>query len=224
MGVYSPRPLDFQRRPPDEMLARARSFREELATRRSVRQFAPDPVPMPVLEECIAAAASAPSGANQQPWTFVLVSEPQLKQQIRDAAEAEERRNYEGRMSPEWRQAVSPIGTDWHKPHITDAPHLIVVFSQVYGLRQVGGETERVRHYYVDESVGIAVGFLLTALHHAGLATLTHTPSPMAFLRTLLHRPEHERAFVLIPVGFPTADAEVPDLHRKTLDEVLVRR
>ncbi len=207
------------------MQERARQLRAELATRRSVRQFSSEPVPAGVIEDCIAAAASAPSGANQQPWTFVLVSDAQLKQDIRAAAEAEERRNYQDRMSAEWREALAPLGTDWHKPHITDAPHVIVVFEQVYSLRPgAAGANERMRHYYVEESVGIAVGFLLATLHHAGVASLVHTPSPMNFLRTLLGRPDNERAFVLIPVGFPTPDAQVPRLPRKTLQDVLVRR
>jgi iodotyrosine deiodinase len=227
MDPYSPRPLTFVRRPPDEMQARARDFRAELSLRRSVRQFSREPVPEGVIEDCIAAAGTAPSGANQQPWTFVLVSDPALKQQIRAAAEAEEQRNYAGRMSAEWRAAVAPLGTDAEKPHITDAPHLIVVFEQAYGLEPAQDPLQppgRVRHYYVDESVGIAVGFLLAALHHAGLATLAHTPSPMNFLRTLLERPENERAFLLIPVGFPAADALVPAIERKPLDAVLLRR
>jgi iodotyrosine deiodinase len=224
MATYSPKPLRFVRHPADEMQARARTFRAEMATRRSVRHFSPEPVPAGIIDDCIATAASAPSGANQQPWTFVLVSTPELKQQIREAAEAEEQRNYQGRMSAEWRAALEPLGTDAQKAHITDAPHLIVVFEQAYGLRaSPGGTVERLRHYYVDESVGIAVGLLLAALHHAGLATLTHTPSPMNFLRTVLGRPENERAFVLIPVGFPAADAEVPSLERKRLEDVLVR-
>jgi iodotyrosine deiodinase len=224
MASYSPKPLHFVRHPPDEMQARARDFRAELGARRSVRHFSSEPVPAGVIEDCIATAASAPSGANQQPWTFVLVSTPELKRQIREAAEAEEQRNYEGRMSAEWREALAPLGTDADKAHITDAPYLIVVFEQAYGLRPgPGGAPERVRHYYVDESVGIAVGFLVAALHHAGLATLTHTPSPMNFLRAVLGRPENERAFVLIPVGFPAASAEVPDIGRKRLEDVLVR-
>jgi nitroreductase len=222
---YKPRPLVFTRRPPDEMVERARAFREELAARRTVRHFSSEPVPVEVLEHCIAAAASAPSGAHQQPWTFVLVSDPELKRQIREAAEVEERKNYEGRMSPEWIDALAPLGTDAVKTHITDAPYLIVVFEQAFGVRAApDGTTHLVKHYYVEESVGIAVGFLLAALHHAGLATLTHTPSPMGFLRTLLGRPENERAFVLVPVGYPAPDAVVPDLTRKPLDEVLVRR
>ena len=224
MAAYTPKPLEFHRRPPDEMQERARAFRAEIVARRTVRQFSSEPVPAGVIDDCIATAASAPSGANQQPWTFVLVSDAELKRQIREAAEAEERRNYDGRMSPEWIEALTPLGTDWKKAHITDAPHLIVVFSQTYGLhRYPDGTTRRIKHYYVDESVGIAVGFLLTALHHAGLATLVHTPSPMNFLRSALGRPDHERAFVLIPVGYPAPEAEVPVLRRKSLDEVLVR-
>jgi nitroreductase len=155
----------------------------------------------------------------------VLIADAELKRQIREAAEAEERRNYDGRMSPEWLSALAPIGTGWQKPHITDAPRLIVVFEQTYGLgTDRDGSPQRNKHYYVDESVGIAVGVLLCGLHHAGLATLVHTPSPMNFLRTVLGRPENERAFVLIPVGYPAPDAEVPDLQRKSLDEVLIKR
>jgi nitroreductase len=168
-------------------------------------------------------AGLAPSGAHQQPWTFVLVGdEPELRGRIREVAEAEEREGYEHRMSPEWIEALAPLGTDWHKPHLTDAPWLIVVFEQVYGVRQTSDETSRVKHYYVRESVGIAVGFLLAALTHAGLATLTHTPSPMGFLREILGRPENERPYVVIPVGYPAADATVPDLERKPLSEILV--
>lgn len=191
--------------------------------RRSVRDFSPEPVPRGLLVEAIRVAGLAPSGAHQQPWTFVLIGdEPELRGRIREAAEAEEREGYEHRMSPEWLESLAPLGTDWHKPHLTDAPWLVVVFEQVYGLRQEGAETARVKHYYVRESVGIAVGFLLAALTHAGLATLTHTPSPMGFLREILVRPEHERPYVVIPVGYPAADATVPDLARKPLTEILV--
>jgi nitroreductase len=221
--AYHPRPLDFQRFAPDEMRARARDLRLELATRRTVRQFSTEPIPDGVLADCLLAAASAPSGAHQQPWTFVVVTDPEVKRRLRDAAEVEERRNYEERMSPEWLEALEVLGTDWEKAHITDAPAVIVVFEQVHGVRaEPGGGVRRVKHYYAHESVGIAVGFLLAALHHAGLATLTHTPSPMGFLRKLLGRPEHERPFVLIPVGYPAGGAQVPDLTRKRLDEVAV--
>lgn len=203
------------------MLARSTAFLARASRRRTVRSFSSEPVPFEIVENAIRAAATAPSGANQQPWTFVAVTESELKRRIREAAEEEERRSYGGRMSAEWLAALEPLGTDWHKPHLTDAPVLLVVFEQVYGVRQDGS---RAKHYYVRESVGIAVGILLAALNDAGLATLTHTPSPMGFLRELLGRPESERPFVVIPVGYPAADATVPVIGRKSLDEVLVRR
>jgi iodotyrosine deiodinase len=187
--------------------------------RRSVRQFSSEPVPFELVANAVATAGSAPSGAHQQPWTFVVVSDAALKRRIRLAAETEERRNYEGRMSEEWLRVLEPIGTDWRKPHIEDAPYVIVVFEQVYGLD--GGR--KVKHYYTKESVGIATGLLLASLHLAGLATLTHTPSPMGFLARLLERPRNERPYVLVPVGYPAPDAEVPDLARKPLAEILVR-
>ena len=205
---------------PDERRAALEAFATAMGRRRSVRDFSPDPVPRELVVEAIRVAATAPSGAHQQPWTFVLIGdEPELRRRIREAAEAEERESYEHRMSDEWLEALAPLGTDWHKPHLTDAPWLIVVFEHVYGLRP---DATKVKHYYVRESVGIAVGFLLAALAHAGLATLTHTPSPMGFLHDILGRPENERPYVVIPVGLPAADATVPDLERKPLDEVLV--
>jgi nitroreductase len=208
---------------PDEQSAALAEFGAVMERRRSVRDFSTEPVPRELLVEAIRVAGLAPSGAHQQPWTFVLIGdEPELRGRIREAAEAEEREAYEHRMSPEWIEALAPLGTDWHKPHLTDAPWLIVVFEQVYGLRQQDDEAARVKHYYVRESVGIAVGFLLAALTHAGLATLTHTPSPMGFLREILGRPENERPYVVIPVGYPAADATVPDLERKPLSEILV--
>ena len=210
--------LDFERIEPAEMLARARGFRSEVSKRRSVRAFSPEPIPAGVLDECIAAAGSAPSGAHQQPWTFVVVRDARLKRAIRLAAEEEERKLYEVRISDEWREALWPLGTDAEKPFLEIAPALIVVFLQTYGL---DGETKR-RHYYTQESVGIACGVLLTALHHAGLATLTHTPSPMGFLARILERPKNEKAFLLIPVGYPTHDCRVPDLRRKSLNEIRV--
>ena len=216
---YRPVPLRFERLPEDEMVARAAAFADAMARRRTVRDFSPEPVPLAILDHAVRAAATAPSGAHQQPWTFVVVSDPERKRRIREAAEEEERKSYDGRMSAEWLAALEPLGTDWRKPHLTDAPHLIVVFAQPYGL---DGD-RKVKHYYVDESVGIAVGMLLACLHLAGLATLTHTPSPMGFLRELCGRPAHERAFVVIPVGYPAPDAEVPDLARKPLDEIRVR-
>ncbi|MFN2443519.1 MAG: nitroreductase family protein [Thermoanaerobaculia bacterium] len=209
------------RRTSGEMQQRARRFREELETRRSVRSFSPDPIPAGVLEDVVRAAASAPSGANMQPWTFVVVREPALKRRIREAAEEEERRNYEGRMSEEWLDALAPLGTDWRKEFLEIAPALIVVFRQEYGL---GEEGAKIRHYYVNESVGIASGFLLAALHNAGLATLTHTPSPMGFLRHILDRPANEKAFLLIPVGYPAEGCRVPAISRKPIDQVAVWR
>lgn len=214
-------PLAFERLPEDEMRRRAEAFLSRARARRTVRAFSPEPIPWEVVEKAIEAAASAPSGANQQPWTFVAVTDAELKQRIRDAAEEEERRNYDGRMSSEWLEALAELGTDASKPHLTDAPVVIVVFEQAYGLRADGS---KVKHYYVRESVGIAVGILLAALNEAGLATLTHTPSPMGFLRELLGQPENERAYVVIPVGYPAPDAKVPDIGKKPLAEVLVKR
>lgn len=213
-------PLSMPRRPNDELLARARVFRETLATRRSVREFASEPVPLDVLDECIRAAGSAPSGANRQPWTFVLVSDPATKHAIRVGAEAEEREFYERKITDEWRAALAPFGTTWEKPFLETAPALIAVFRHAYDLE----EGQKKTNYYTVESVGIAVGFLLAALHHAGLATLTHTPSPMAFLGEILGRPVNEKAFVLLPVGYPAADCRVPALQKKSLDEIRVRR
>jgi len=212
-------PFHLPRRAPDELLARARAFRASLADRRSVREFSADPVPQEVLDECILAAASAPSGANRQPWTFVVVTDPATKASIRQAAEAEEREFYERRITAEWREALEPFGTTWEKPFLETAPALIVVFRHAYDLE----EGEKRTNYYTVESVGIAVGFLIAALHQAGLATLTHTPSPMGFLGRVLGRPANEKAYVLLPVGYPAADARVPVLRKKALDEVRVR-
>ena len=209
-------PLSFVRPSPETQMRDAVDFTARLAQRRTVRHFSPDPVPPAVLDLAIAAAASAPSGAHQQPWTFVIVTDSALKSQIRAGAEHEERENYENRFTEEWLEALAPFGTDWHKEFLDVAPALIVVFAQYYG------EGNR-KHYYVQESVGIACGFLLAALHFSGLATLTHTPSPMGFLREILGRPDNERPFMLIPVGYPAVGCEVPDLHRKSLDEVRVR-
>ncbi len=203
------------------MRRRARANLERVRRRRTVREFSREPIPLEVVEAAVAAAGTAPSGANMQPWTFVAVTDPAVKRAIRNAAEEEERRNYESRMSDEWLRALEPLGTDADKPHLEDAPVVLVVFEQAYGTRADG---TKVKHYYVRESVGIAVGFLLQALHDAGLATLTHTPSPMGFLRELLGRPDNERAVVVIPVGYPSRDATVPEIDRKPLDEVLVRR
>ncbi|MFD2762659.1 nitroreductase family protein [Micromonospora eburnea] len=199
------------------MVDAAREFADLMATRRSIRHFAPDPVPMEAIEEAVRAASTAPSGANLQPWRFVVITDPDRKRRLRDAAEAEERAFYQRRASPEWLDAIAPIGTDWHKPFLEVAPAVIVVFEVHQGPRTP-------KPYYVKESVGIAVGLLIAALHRAGLATLTHTPSPMRFLNTVCERPPEERPYVVMPVGFPAADAWVPDLERKPLREVLVRR
>jgi len=214
-------PLEFVRYSDDEQLSRSRRFLDEMRTRRTVRHFSREPVPDELIENAVATAGTAPSGAHQQPWTFVVVSDPSVKRRIREAAEKEERRSYESRMPDEWLEALRPLGTDWRKPHIEDAPFVIVVFEQVYGVREDGAKT---KHYYVRESVGIAVGLLLASLHHAGVATLTHTPSPMGFLREILGRPENERPYALIPVGYPAAGCTVPVLDRKPVDEILVRR
>jgi iodotyrosine deiodinase len=215
---YKPVPLEFERLSPGEQLARSTEFLERMRTRRSVRQFSREPVEVELIASAVAAAGTAPSGANQQPWTFVVVSDPEVKREIRLAAEAEEREAYEHRMTEEWLRALEPLGTDWRKPHIEEAPYVIVVFEQAYGLD--GGR--RWKHYYAKESVGIAVGLLLASLHLAGLATLTHTPSPMGFLARILGRPQNERAFCLIPVGYPAAGSTVPKLERKPLAEIMV--
>ena len=207
--------------PPDpaEQLQRVADFHSQMVTRRTVRDFSSQPYPVELIEKAIATATTAPSGANQQPWRFVIVSDPELKRQIRIAAEAEERENYENRFPQEWLDALTPFGTDWQKPFLEICPYIIVVFRIDYGL---DGD-RKIKHYYVQESVGIATGFLLAALHLAGLATLTHTPSPMGFLGQILGRPANERPFLLIPVGYPAPDAKVPVLTKKALDEVMIR-
>ena len=189
-----------------------------METRRSLRFFSDYPVPKEAIEQIIMTASTAPSGAHKQPWTFCAVSDPETKRKIRVAAEEEEYRSYHGRMSDEWLRDLEPFGTDWHKPFLETAPWLIIVFRQIYGL---GEEGERKTHYYVNESVGIACGFLLAAIHQAGLVALTHTPSPMDFLTKLLERPANEKPFLLIPVGYAAADATVPDLGRKSGNEVI---
>jgi nitroreductase len=204
-----------------DMDHRADAFFREMDERRSVRQFSPDPVPDHLVETAIATASTAPSGAHRQPWTFVMIGDPATKHSIRVAAEAEERENYEGgRIPPHWREALEPLGTDWEKPFLDIVPWIVILFEQRFGIDDAG---DKIHHFYVKESVGIAAGMFVTALHHMGLATLTHTPSPMAFLTKLLGRPDNERPFCLFPIGFPADDCEVPDISRKTLDQVVVR-
>jgi iodotyrosine deiodinase len=202
-----------------EMRERGSAFLTTMSTRRSVRHFAPDPVPRRLIELAIATAGTAPSGAHRQPWQFVATNDAALKRQIRSAAEAEERQSYEGgRMPPEWLEALAPLGTDWHKPFLEIAPWIVVVFEQVHGVNPDGSVR---KNYYVKESVGIACGLFIAAVHQMGLVTLTHTPSPLAFLSRILGRPDNEKPYVLFPVGYPAADAEVPNLRRKTLDELV---
>jgi len=208
---------DYQEYPADEMTARAAEFNAEIRRRRSVRSFSSRAIPRTVIEQCIAAAGAAPSGANQQPWHFAVVSDPATKRKIRLAAEAEEREFYTRRATTEWLKALAPLGTDANKPFLETAPYLIAVFAQPFSIGPDGG---RVKHYYVAESVGIAVGILITALHHAGLATLTHTPSPMAFLTRILNRPAHERPYLLVVTGYPADDAQTPVIARKSLEEI----
>jgi nitroreductase len=207
----------FVERSPDEMKTRAREFYEEIKRRRTVREFSSRPVPREVIDDCLQAAGTAPSGANLQPWHFAVVSDAEVKRKIREAAEVEEREFYSGKAPPEWLDALAPLGTDEHKPYLETAPYLIAVFAQNYALLSDG---RKVKNYYVTESVGIALGFLIAALHHAGLATLTHTPSPMGFLSTVLNRPANERAYLLLVVGYPAEDVRVPDITKKKLDEI----
>jgi iodotyrosine deiodinase len=213
--------LAFPRIPPQEQLRASREFPSKMAARRSVRFIASDPVPLELIENAIRCASLAPSGANQQPWKFVVVKDPEIKRRIRETAEAEERESYEHRMPAEWLEALAPLGTDWHKEFLETAPYLIVVFRIDFGLTQTAEGDKKTKHYYVQESVGIATGFLLAALHLSGLATLTHTPSPMGFLSHILQRPQNERPFVLIPVGLPSADATVPAIAKRDLADVL---
>ncbi len=202
---------------PAEMLKRARRFRDELRRRRSVRHFSDREVAREVVEFCLEAAASAPSGANRQPWYFSVVSDPALKSTIRHAAEEEEKTFYRERAPKDWLEALAPLGTDEHKPFLETAPYLIVIFAQLHG---INGEGEKFKHYYVNESVGIATGMLITALHHAGLVTLTHTPAPMRFLNDILGRPSHERPYLILVTGYPADDATVPEIEKKPLSEV----
>jgi nitroreductase len=196
------------------MARRAAEFYAEIARRRTVRQFSDRPVARSLIEQCLLAAGTAPSGANLQPWPFVAVADPAIKRQIREAAEREEREFYHGRAPAEWLEALEPLGTDENKPYLETAPWLIAVFAERYGVTPSG---RRVAHYYVQESVGIATGLLVAALHLTGLVALTHTPSPMGFLNEVLGRPQHEKPFLLVVTGYPASDAEVPDITKKPL-------
>jgi nitroreductase len=207
----------YREYPAEEMRARARTFREELQRRRTIRTFSKRPVPRAIIEECLRAAGTAPNGANMQPWQFVVVSDPDLKKQIREGAEKEERDFYERRAPKEWLEALAPLGTDWRKPFLEEAPYLIVIFGLSNTIRPDG---KKLKNYYVTESVGIATGMLITALHHAGLASLTHTPSPMAFLNKILKRPANERPFLVLLAGYPAEGTTVPDISKKSLDEI----
>lgn len=213
-------PHEFERFDTDESARRAAAFFEEMDRRRSVRFFSDDQVPRALVEQAIRTASTAPSGAHRQPWRFVLTGDPDVKRQIREAAEEEERINYEGGRLPEhWRDALEPLGTDWHKEFLETVPWIVVMFEERYGVNDDGS---RRHNFYVKESCGIAAGMFITALHHMGLATLTHTPSPMAFLTKLLGRPANERPFCMFPIGYPADDCVVPDLRRKSLEEVMI--
>ncbi len=215
--VYQP--LRFEPHRPDDMLRRSEDFLALMAKRRTVRDYSDRPVPREIIANAVRTAALAPSGANQQPWTFVCISDPAIKSRIRAEAEAEEKAFYSGRAGKEWLKALSHLGTDWEKPFLETAPWLIAIFGQRYGTAADGS---KVKHYYVPESVGIASGFLIAALHNAGLATLTHTPSPMGFLNEICARPDNEKAYILLVAGYPVEDCKVPAISKKTLDDVSV--
>jgi nitroreductase len=208
---------DYREYSPDDMKRRAAEFSAEIRRRRTVRDFSDRPVPRDVIDDCLRAAGSAPSGANMQPWHFAVVSDPAIKREIRLGAEHEEHEFYHGKAPQEWLDALAPLGTDERKPFLETAPYLIVVFAQTYGMLPDG---RRVKHYYAQESVGIATGILITAIHHAGLASLTHTPSPMGFLNRLVGRPPNERPFLILVVGFPADGARVPDIARRRLEDI----
>jgi iodotyrosine deiodinase len=203
--------------PAEEMTGRIKTFRDDMLRRRTVRQFSNRPVAREVIEDCLRIAGSAPSGANLQPWHFVVISNPELKRRIRDAAEKEEYDFYHKRAPKEWLEVLAPLGTDEHKPYLETAPYLIAIFAQTYGLTPAG---HKVKNYYVMESVGIATGMLVSAVHMAGLVSLTHTPSPMGFLNVILGRPAHERPFLVLVVGYPAEDACVPNISKKPLEEM----
>jgi len=210
--------LEYQKPNKDELIQQAESFYNNMQTRRSVRQFFEEEVPIEVIENIVKTAATAPSGANKQPWKFVVVSNQDMKKQIRAAAEKEEKEFYENRAPQTWLEDLKDFETDWHKEYLEHAPYLIVVFKELYS----NEKEERSKHYYVNESVGIATGILIAAIHNAGLVTLTHTPSPMGFLGEILNRPNNEKPFLLLPVGYPAENAQVPDIKRKDTKDILV--
>jgi iodotyrosine deiodinase len=214
-------PLDFVRRPTAETLERARDFYAEMNRRRTTRHFSTEPVPREAIELAIRTAGTAPSGAHQQPWTFVAIADPELKSRIREAAERAEREFYRHRAPADWLEALAPLGTDEHKPHLTDAPWLVILFRKAHGLNPDGSKRT---YYYTQESCGIAAGLFVAAVHRMGLVTLTHTPSPMGFLGEVLERPSNEKAFLVMPVGYPAVGATVPKLVRKPVDEIAVWR
>ncbi len=215
------KPLEFTPIDEGEMLVKSSLYLEQMKTRRSVREFSDRPVPFEVIKNVVMTAASAPSGANKQPWTFVIVKDPDIKRQIRLAAEKEEKEFYDHRAPEEWLEDLDSLGTDWHKPFLESAPYLIVVFKKLYDVEKTEETSpEHSKNYYVNESVGIASGFLLTAIHNAGLVALTHTPSPMGFLSEILSRPVNEKPFLLIPVGYPADNTQVPVLKKKSFEEV----
>ncbi len=217
-------PLVYERPDAETAARRSREFLALMARRRTVRAFASDPVPLELIENAIATAATAPSGANQQPWHFVVVADPALKRHIRERVEEEERENYAHRFPEEWLAELAPLGTDWHKEFLEIAPYLIVVFREDYGIEATEAGERQTKRYYSTESVGIAVGLLIASLHIAGLATLTHTPNPMGFLRELLGRPRNEKPFVILPVGYPADGCRVPVLQKKPLSTVMTVR
>ena len=215
-------PLDFARLSAEESARRSLDFLNLMRKRRSVRTFSSEPVPIEIIRNAIATAGSAPSGANQQPWRFIVVADPEVKQQIRAAAEAEERENHTRQTSAEWIEALLPLDPDWHKPYLTDAPYVIVAFQLEYGVRELpSGAQQRVPHHHTAESMGIAVGMLISALHVAGLATLVLTPDSTTYLNQILKRPPNERPFVVMPVGYPAPDTSVPVISRKPLDDIM---
>lgn len=211
---YNPKTFDER-----SMLKKSTEYYELMDSRRTIREFSSKPVPKEIIENIIKTASTAPSGAHKQPWSFCVVIDPDIKKQIREAAEKEEYESYNGRMNDTWLEDLAYLGTDWHKPFLETAPYLIIVFKKLYDLKPGG---EKRQNYYVAESVGIACGFMLSAIHNAGLCALTHTPSPMSFLSKILNRPENERPFLLVPVGYPAEGVTVPDLKRKDLEEVAV--